>query len=88
MDDVCELPAFRTSDEEAGALLRRAKTIVVVGCSTNPEKPSHHVPRYLQQQGYRIVPVNPMAKGQQLLGETPDRCRRYFPAAQGCPSHR
>jgi uncharacterized protein len=70
MGDVCELPAFRTSDEEAGELLRRAKTIAVVGCSTNPEKPSHHVPKYLQQQGYRILPVNPMAKGQSLLGET------------------
>lgn len=70
MDDVCELPAFRTSDEEAGALLRRAGTIAVVGCSTNPEKPSHNVPKYLQQQGYRIIPVNPTAKGQSLLGET------------------
>jgi predicted CoA-binding protein len=59
-----------TLDEEAVELLRRAKTIAVVGCSTNPEKPSHRVPLYLQQQGYRIVPVNPAAKGQQLLGET------------------
>jgi predicted CoA-binding protein len=70
MDDVCELPAFRTSDEEARELLRRATTIAVVGCSTNPEKPSHHVPQYLQEHGYRVVPVNPAAKGQSLLGET------------------
>jgi predicted CoA-binding protein len=70
MDDMCELPAFRTSDADAGKLLLRAKTIAVVGCSTNPDKPSHHVPCYLQQQGFRIVPVNPTVKGQQLLGET------------------
>ena len=70
MDELCELPAFRTPDQEAWELLRRSKTIAVVGCSTNPEKPSHQVPRYLQQQGYRIIPVNPAAKGHTLLGET------------------
>jgi len=70
MDEMCELPAFRTSDEEAGALLRRAKTIAVVGCSTNTDKPSHYVPKYLKEHGYRILPVNPTAKGHTLLGET------------------
>jgi predicted CoA-binding protein len=70
MDErICERPAFRTSDEEAAAVLRRHKVIAVVGCSTNPEKPSHFVPRYLQERGYRILPVNPTAKGQTLLGE-------------------
>ena len=70
MAELCELPEFRTSDQEAGAILRQARTIAVVGCSTNPDKPSHSVPKYLQQQGYRILPVNPSAKGQTLLGET------------------
>jgi len=70
MDEVCELPAFRTSDEDAGKLLRRATTIAVVGCSTNPDKPSHAVPKYLKEHGYRILPVNPTAKGQSLLGES------------------
>jgi predicted CoA-binding protein len=69
-DQLCELPAFRTSDEEAAKILRGAHTIAVVGCSTNPDKPSHHVPKYLQEHGYRILPVNPTAKGQPLLGET------------------
>ena len=41
------------------AILRGAKTIAVVGLSPRPERPSHQVAQYLQQAGYRIVPVNP-----------------------------
>jgi predicted CoA-binding protein len=44
-----------------------AKTIAVVGASGDPAKPAHQIPRYLQQQGYRILPVNP--RGGELLGE-------------------
>lgn len=40
-------------------LLREIRTIAVVGLSTNPARPSHTVASYLQEQGYRIVPVNP-----------------------------
>jgi uncharacterized protein len=43
------------------------KTIAVVGASHDPAKPAHEIPRYLQQQGYRILPVNP--RGGELLGE-------------------
>jgi len=68
-DQICELPAFRTSDEEAAKILHGAHTIAVVGCSTNPDKPSHFVPKYLQDRGYRILPVNPSAAGQRLLDE-------------------
>jgi uncharacterized protein len=42
-------------------------TIAVVGASGDPSKPAHSIPRYLQRQGYRIVPVNP--RGGKLLGE-------------------
>ncbi|WP_058365010.1 CoA-binding protein [Haloparvum sedimenti] len=48
--------------------LLRADTIAVVGCSTIPGKAAHDVPKYLQEQGYRIVPVNPHAE--EVLGET------------------
>ncbi|MDE2236916.1 MAG: CoA-binding protein [Elusimicrobia bacterium] len=34
-------------------------TIAVVGCSPNPERPSHYVAAFLQQHGYTVVPVNP-----------------------------
>ncbi len=45
--------------EELRALLERARIIAVVGLSPKPSRPSHSVARYLQQAGYRIVPVNP-----------------------------
>jgi predicted CoA-binding protein len=67
--EMCELPAFRTPDDEAAKILKNIKTIAVVGLSTNPEKPGHFVPKYLKEHGYRIIPVNPAAKGP-ILGET------------------
>ncbi|HLQ68958.1 MAG TPA: CoA-binding protein [Gemmatimonadales bacterium] len=45
--------------EELRALLERGRIIAVVGLSPKPSRPSHSVARYLQQAGYRIVPVNP-----------------------------
>jgi predicted CoA-binding protein len=52
---------------EIQALLRRAKTIAILGLSETPGKPSHHVAEELQKFGYRIVPVNPAAR--EILGE-------------------
>lgn len=40
-------------------ILEDARTIAVVGCSDNPGRPSYRITRYLQEAGYRIVPVNP-----------------------------
>lgn len=40
-------------------LLARAKTIAVVGLSDNPMRPSHGVSAYMQEAGYKIIPVNP-----------------------------
>jgi len=48
-------------------LLKRSKTIAVVGLSSNPLRPSYGVSAYMQTNGYRIVPVNPNIKG--ALGE-------------------
>jgi predicted CoA-binding protein len=56
-----------TSDEELRRIFREVRTIAVVGASMHEHKPSHYVPRYLQGQGYRIVPVNP--RGGEILGE-------------------
>jgi uncharacterized protein len=52
---------------EIDALLRRARTIAVLGLSEDASRPSHHVAQSLQEFGYRIVPVNPVAK--EILGE-------------------
>ena len=48
-------------------LLKRARTIAVVGLSDNPLRPSHGVSAYMQSHGYRIIPVNPQIKSS--LGE-------------------
>ena len=48
--------------------LETAKTIAVVGCSATPTRTSHKIARYLQERGYRIVPVNP--NYDEVLGET------------------
>ncbi|HKR94952.1 MAG TPA: CoA-binding protein [Candidatus Angelobacter sp.] len=56
-----------TATDEIGELLKRSKTIAVVGLSNNPLRPSHGVSAYMQSHGYRIIPVNPEIKG--ALGE-------------------
>ena len=50
-------------------IVRESKVIAVVGLSPREDRPSSEVSRYMQQQGYRIIPVNPEFEGQ-LLGET------------------
>ncbi len=63
-----EVPDLPPSDETARKLLDQHRTIAVVGLSTNPGKPGHFVPKYLKENGYTIIPVNPAAKGE-ILGE-------------------
>ncbi len=48
-------------------ILLDTKTVAVVGMSTRADRPSHDVPKYLQEHGYKIVPINPNA--QEILGE-------------------
>jgi uncharacterized protein len=55
------------NDNEMTGLLRTAKTIAVVGLSSNPMRPSFGVSRFLQRQGFRIIPVNPNET--EVLGE-------------------
>lgn len=43
-------------------ILRESKTIAVVGCSRDPKKAAHTVPKYLKAHGYKIIPVNPFAE--------------------------
>jgi hypothetical protein len=55
------------TDAELRDVLGQARTIAVVGLSDKPDRDSNEVARYLQAQGYRIVPVNPMLT--EVLGE-------------------
>jgi uncharacterized protein len=54
-------------DPKLGRILSTSKTIAVVGLSDRLDRPAYTVPAYLQQQGYRIIPVNP--KLTEALGE-------------------
>ncbi|RJF97193.1 CoA-binding protein [Noviherbaspirillum saxi] len=59
-------------DDEQALIRQRladATTIAIVGLSAHPERPSHGVARYLQRQGYRVIPVNPAYAGSDILGE-------------------
>ncbi|MGO3731604.1 MAG: CoA-binding protein [Vagococcus sp.] len=49
--------------------LKGAKTIAVVGLSSNPDKTSYQVAKVMQDAGYQIIPVNPVAAGKDILGE-------------------
>ncbi len=53
--------------EEIGEILRKYRTIAVVGLSADVSRPSYQVARYLQNHGYRIVPINPSCA--EILGE-------------------
>jgi uncharacterized protein len=55
------------NEDELRRIYAETEAIAVVGVSGDPKKPGHEIPRYLQGQGYRIVPVSP--KGGELLGE-------------------
>jgi uncharacterized protein len=59
--------ATAPEDRELRALLRDASTVAVVGLSSKPGRPSYEVAAYLQDHGYRIVPVNPQET--EVLGE-------------------
>ena len=60
------MPILET-DSQVRGLLAEARTIAVVGLSSNPLRPSYVVARYMQQRGYRIIPVNPNES--EVLGE-------------------
>jgi O-acetylhomoserine (thiol)-lyase len=57
-------------DARLRAILQRVTTIAMVGASSNWNRPSYFVMKYLQGKGYRVIPVNPGITGQNLLGET------------------
>ena len=57
-------------DADVASILDHCRTIAVVGLSPKPERASFDVARYMQAQGYRIIPVNPNAGVAQILGET------------------
>ena len=58
-----------TTDAEIADLLQSTRTIAMIGASDRPDRPSYEVMRFLQDHGYRVLPVNPQITGEHVHGE-------------------
>ena len=58
-----------THDQDIRELLTDARTIALVGASDRPDRPSNYVMKFLQDHGYRVIPVNPQITGEHIHGE-------------------
>jgi predicted CoA-binding protein len=67
----------QTEAQVIAAILKDYRVVAVVGLSDNPARPSYQVAQYLQQHGYRIIPVNPARR--EILGE------KCYPALKDIP---
>jgi len=67
MSNECEIPMSNATSEEVKKILEESKVVAVVGLSEKPDRDSHRVAKYLQEQGYSVIPVNPNAE--EILGE-------------------
>jgi len=73
----CEFPTVNSNKEEIREIFDSVKTIAVLGLSPDPSKASHRVAKYLQEAGYKIVPVYP--KEDEILGEKVYRSLKDIP---------
>ena len=58
-----------TRDEDIKALLEETRVIAMIGASDRPDRPSYRVMAFLQNQGYRVIPINPQITGEHIHGE-------------------
>ena len=72
-----------TEDEDIARIARQVRVIAMVGLSPNETRPSWGVARFLQAQGYRVIPVNPGHAGHSILGETVYPSLAAIPADAG-----
>ena len=63
----CEIAKVNSNKDEIKQILEETKTIAIIGCSPNSEKASNRVAKYLQDAGYKIIPIYP--KEEKILGE-------------------
>src|SRR5580704_13086667 len=76
---MSQLDPIPYSDAQIRRVLERVRTIAMVGASSNWNRPSYFVMKYLQGKGYRVIPVNPGIAGQLLLGERVYAALREIP---------
>ncbi len=58
-----------TTDDDIADLLAHTRTIAMIGASDRPDRASHGVMKFLQEHGYRVLPVNPQITGEHVHGE-------------------
>ena len=63
----CEFPSVNSNKQEIKEVFQVTKTIAILGLSPDASKPSHRVAKYLQEKGFKIVPIYP--KEETILGE-------------------
>jgi len=73
----CEFPSVNSNSEEIIEIFKNTKTIAIAGLSPNEEKASNRVAKYLQNAGFKIVPIYP--KGDEILGEKVYRSLEEIP---------
>ncbi len=77
--EQCGISDKAGADRRIEEILKKARTIAVVGVSHKEDRDSHKVARYLKEHGYRMIPVNPKYK--EVLGET------CYPDLKAVPDH-
>ena len=73
----CEFPSVNSNDKEIIEIFKNTKTIAIAGLSPNEDKASNMVARYLQNAGFKIVPIYP--KEDTILGEKVYRSLEEIP---------
>ena len=68
-DEAAKVDHDRYSDDFLRGVLNRVRVIAMVGASPHWNRPSYFAMKYLQDKGFRVIPVNPRAQGETILGE-------------------
>ncbi len=74
---ACHLPDYQNVPPEAFEIVRKTRTIALVGASPKEERPSHQVMKYLLEAGFEVIPVNPGQK--EILG------KKCYPSLSAIP---
>ena len=77
MVEQCEIPQYNPPSEEIREILQKVKRIAIVGLSPKQERDSNKVAKYLMEQGFEVIPVNPGQR--EILGQKCYKSLRDIP---------